>query len=212
MNSDQKANFPLNNDQKADLLLAEYKALRDEILKRMEMRHQFVFWGLMATGAFFTYAAARGVPASVPLLLPVYGFSLAWGWMHNDVRIAELGEYVQTEIESRVGDVKMWQAWKERRRGEQPETRFLGGLQLAAAGVFVSFQLLAMAVAYPRLGTTFEWSFFVMDAVLIGLTVFLVMRRGLTHWWKRYSERARTRAIQNVARRSASNDASGLSV
>jgi hypothetical protein len=74
--------------------LAEYAALRAEILKRPEIRYQLLTFTLIATGAFVTIAT-EGIVAPILLLLqPIFATLIAAAWAHSDLRIEEIGQYI----------------------------------------------------------------------------------------------------------------------
>jgi len=134
----------------ADFLLAEYQALRNEIVKRMEMRHQFVIYALVVAGAFLSLGAQERASFIVPLMYPVLAFFLAWGWTHNDVRVAELGVYIHKEVEEKL-ELKMWQTWKDEQREKRPRSRRFEGFEHTACGAFLGTQLLALLLAWAKL-------------------------------------------------------------
>jgi hypothetical protein len=88
-------------DKQADFLLAEYKVLRDEILKRLEMQHQLISFSLVAAGGLFAAGIANWT-AVLPLLYPVLALFLANSWNLHDIRITELGTYIRDRIEARL--------------------------------------------------------------------------------------------------------------
>jgi hypothetical protein len=81
----------------SQFLLAEYRELRSEILKRSELQHQLVSIALVAFG---TLAAVglRDAPSAL-LAYPMLAAFLATSWAYNDIQIAQLGAYIRYRIE-----------------------------------------------------------------------------------------------------------------
>lgn len=65
--------------------LTEYKALRDEIVKRIEFRYQIINLILIVAGTFLTVGVQASIPASVLLVYPILALFLISGWAHNGV-------------------------------------------------------------------------------------------------------------------------------
>lgn len=82
--------------------LAEYGALRNEILKRIEMRHQLLGVLMLAFGTLLTLGVTTGI-VEVILIYPLLALAFAFAWMHNDVRIKELADYISTHVEDTLG-------------------------------------------------------------------------------------------------------------
>lgn len=94
----EKKPFPLS----ADLIAAEYSALREEILKLTEIQFQI----LVITLAAFGTMLATGIQyknAPIVLAYPILALFLAMGWINHAHGIDMLGAYIQNKIESQVG-------------------------------------------------------------------------------------------------------------
>lgn len=53
------------------LVATKYKALRDEIVKRLEFRYQIINLTLVVAGTFLTIGVQANMPASVLLVYPL---------------------------------------------------------------------------------------------------------------------------------------------
>ena len=73
-------------------LLAEYDALRGEILKRSEIQHQLLSFSLAALGALMA-VGLKDSPSAL-LAYPILVLFLAVGWVYNDLQIAQIGLYI----------------------------------------------------------------------------------------------------------------------
>lgn len=84
-----------------ELLLAEYKCLRDEVLKKMDHRTTFVISSITVSSAVLGFGLER---TSAPLLLVSPLVSLLLGmlvYFHN-TQIGELSEYIKANIEDKL--------------------------------------------------------------------------------------------------------------
>lgn len=83
-----------------DVLLAEYGALKDEQIKRVDRRDHLVYCTLAAAAA--TLAAASRLPEAL-LLLPAVTVILGWTHLVTDVKVAAAGRYLREDLGVRLG-------------------------------------------------------------------------------------------------------------
>src|SRR5512135_1535776 len=81
------------------LVAAEYKALRDEILNRIEFRYQLLNLTLISAGTLLAAGVHADVSAAVLLVYPILAAFLAAGWVHNGNAIVPLARYIRDELE-----------------------------------------------------------------------------------------------------------------
>jgi hypothetical protein len=127
------------------LLLAEYNALREEILKRMELQHQVMFLALLVFGTILGAGIQFRSP-SIILLYPIIAVFLAANWTYNHRRIRELGAYIRVRIEARVGQTHIgWESYLN----EISRPRIFSQNFTATSGVFMGTSVFAIVVAIP---------------------------------------------------------------
>jgi hypothetical protein len=88
----------------------EYKALRDEILKRIEMRQNILSMAFTLVIAFSTVSISIGIfrPENhnflglAAFVYPPIATFLALSWAQNDHRIRDLGYYIREHIEKKI--------------------------------------------------------------------------------------------------------------
>lgn len=82
-----------------DISLAEYKSLRDEILKKMDNRTALIVSSITVSSAIIGFGVER---MSGPLLLvaPLVSVLLGLLVVHHNLQIGELSMYVRDEIET----------------------------------------------------------------------------------------------------------------
>jgi hypothetical protein len=83
-------NTPTKDD--TAFALAEYSALRDEIMKRIEFQNNVLNWTLVIAGSVVTFALQLN-NAMILLLYPPIAFGLSASWYQNNLRIRQLGAY-----------------------------------------------------------------------------------------------------------------------
>lgn len=158
------------SDKSSDFLIAEYAALRDEVLKRIDIQHQIISLTLIASGTLVTI----GVQASttVALAYPILGLFLAAAWSLQSTRVRQIGNYIRENIEGTFLDGD--QGWEHVRHTGRAVK--LGPFALhGARGVLIGTQLLAVFVSL--LITTFSIKdvvLFILDGMVIVLTIVLL--------------------------------------
>lgn len=162
-----------------EFYLAEYEALRNEIIKRTEIQHQLISLALIATGTFLTFATPTG-----KLGYPIIGLFLAAAWVHNDCQIARMGWYIQQRIEPQaLGSLGGWEKFHLAAR---PISIFgpvrFGSLEhFASRGLLLGTQVLAVLIALLTAHSINRSLGFLalLDAAIIAFTALLLRRHDL---------------------------------
>jgi hypothetical protein len=129
-------------DDTSKFLLAEYDALRGEILKRSEIQHQLLSFALAALGALIA-VGLRDTPSAL-LAYPILVLFLAIGWTYNDIQIAQIGLYIKYRIENHL--LSSGQGWQHAILSQRP-SREIGSLaKLATRGLFWGTEILAIGL------------------------------------------------------------------
>lgn len=167
-------------EQETSQLIAEYGALRNEILTRIRQRQQIATFAIIVLGILLTFGVTPGGSPLAPLAYPILGLSFAVGWSHHDLRIGEVGEFIRKKIESQLTLIRWETHLKEKRTGTSRASVFEGREAAFGMGTFVGAELLAM-----MLGVVNVWPvenmvarvLLACDLVAVVLTVFAVRRR-----------------------------------
>jgi len=164
-------------DDGSAFLLAEYKELRAEILKRSEMQHQLISFALAALGALVTVGLKEDLSAL--LVYPIVTLGLATGWAHHDLQIAQLGLYIRHRIEPRLAGPQGW----EQTISTQVASKHIGRLaKLATRGIFWTSTLLTLLIYVVRRQPQSLRELWSKDALLLSASllatvcIFVVMR------------------------------------
>ena len=89
------------------LVIAEYNALREQILKCRESQHQILTFSILVLGTIITvgYNAAN---SSIILIYPILALFFAAIWLENSLEGEIIASYIQRSIESKVGEKNIW--------------------------------------------------------------------------------------------------------
>lgn len=139
-------NLRYNTVPNADLhseILAEYAALRSELLQRIDMRQQMLTFTLVGAGTLLTIGLQS---AAILLVYPILAMFLALVWVQHDTRIGEIGEYIRVEIETRIEGIKWDTNLHQRYNGQS-----LRLVEIYAYGLFVVIPVLTVLLALPSL-------------------------------------------------------------
>lgn len=169
-----------------DEILAEYSALRNEILKLIGIRNQLMTFSLIVAGTILTFGAKKDVTVLVLLLYPILAFFLALTWVQTDVQIGNIGYYIRTHIEKKLKGLK-WETFYYRERTEGKTGAFSRRLEISAAGVFLTTEVLSVLLAFKKLDFSiklkFEYLFLLLDVISIILTIFYIGQRRKKGKW-----------------------------
>jgi hypothetical protein len=158
-----------------EFALAEFVALREEILKQTEIQHQIISICIISAGTFFSISGK--VPQTVCLMFPLLATCLSSAWSLCDVRIRQIAKYIRESIEPRfhLG----WEHFLVARRGNN---RVDGRSRAFAIGIVLGTQLLAIilffVLAGQRVNAT-ELVFVGIDVCAMALSVFLMTGTGI---------------------------------
>lgn len=162
------------------IVLAEYKALRDEILKRKETQHQFASFALIALSTVIAFGL-QTKNATLILLYPILAMFLAIAWANQDRSVMLIGAYIRSRIEPKVGKDNMGWEHFVYAYYSKAEKR-VGSLNiLAMRGIFLATELLAIFVGLSIVAfNTIIVLIFAADIVSILMTIILLRRVRLT--------------------------------
>ena len=171
-------NTPEQKQKEFDFLLVEYKALRDEILRRIVLKHQLFALALIGIGSFLPFSIQiTGIP-SIVLTYPILAMFIATAWYHNEVRIRQTARYVKA-IEAKFFKGKI--GWEHIRQSEiEGENKFGSHSMWAARGIFIGTQVIALILGWIKTSyPTEDIVLLAIDVVAIIITGFLLRKYEL---------------------------------
>jgi len=129
----------------------EYSALKNEMLKRIEMRQQLISITLTLAGIFLSFGLTSDM---VTLVYPPLAMFLAFGWSQNDFRIRRMARYIRENLESlKIGLNYETIMHEDRLNNSSMETwRFL---VISHSGIFLFTQIMAVGIDLLRSGFQF---------------------------------------------------------
>lgn len=152
----------------------EYNALRAEILKRIDLRHQMLSIALTVAGVFLGIGVTNG---TIALIYPPLAVFLMAAWAQNDRRIYILATDLRHNAEPALG-----LAYEMRMNTSREGERDRGWRQtiLSHGGVFLFTQLIALGVGLLSVLPTRAFSLLtigllVLDGIAV-IVVFFVLR------------------------------------
>ncbi len=163
--------------QSPDFLLVEYGALRDEILKRIELQHQTLSLGLVAFGTLIPLGLQTLSPIVI-LLYPIIILFLSASWAQSDLRTGQIGTYIRQSIEPVLSNEKL--GW-ENRHTKSVVIGIFGSLSMfSARGLFLVTQIFVVifcAMLFQSILQEFELLFIFVDIGVVFLT-WLIMTKA----------------------------------
>ena len=81
-----------------EVLLAEFSALRDEILQNLSMQWNTFVFQLTTTGIVFSFALTDKSRVGFLLIIPVVSYALGGRFLHGSRAIQEIGIYIRDEL------------------------------------------------------------------------------------------------------------------
>lgn len=136
-------------DVAVQVMLAEYKQLKDEQRTRIGFRDNLIYAVLIASAAVASATAARG--AVFLALLPPVAALLGWAYLMNDIKVTQIGDYLRTELGPALAELTAGLTvpvfgWEQPGHGD-PHRRRRKSVQLAAdLTAFCGLPLVALAV------------------------------------------------------------------
>jgi hypothetical protein len=177
-------------DKDWSLVLAEYNALRSEILKHMDIQNQLGTFNIIVFGTIAGIGFQNKI-ALLMLLYPTLAMFLSIGWSHADYRAREIGLYIKKHIESAVGTNNIgWEHYLAANpravyywatRGTFITTELLAiiiGISIAPFNSTFLAVLVGQSITNPNLAVN---AFIVIAIVSLFITIFLLRQVRIGH-------------------------------
>ena len=150
-----------------------YSTVREEILKRIELRQQILSFTLTIAGAFLAVGLTT---ASVALIYPALAMFLAVGWSQNDYRIRDLAYYLRTCIEPHLDNLG-WETHMHSLRAQSEGRSSFRYIVVSHGGAFLLTQMMAIVIGLSNFaGDPVEYVLLILDvlSILVVLRLFNV--------------------------------------
>jgi hypothetical protein len=138
----------LNDTRDSEGPLAEFVALRAELLQLGQYQHQLVALNLTFAGAVLGFVVSRNVIAQVALVVPVVSYLLCMRSVMLSLGIHEIGCYIRDDLDTRVCGGLRWERWLQERG--------IRGTFFHQTGELLSFPISSGLALAWSFGSTFE--------------------------------------------------------
>lgn len=123
----------------------EYAALRNEILKRIELRHQIIQTLIVFAGVIFGLGLSN---PGVALIYPPLAALFALSWVQSDYRIRDISKYIRDYIEPTFETPGWETVLQEIRKNATNRTwRFI---VFSHGGLFLGTQLISIFIGITK--------------------------------------------------------------
>lgn len=157
----------------ADYTIAEYNALREEILKRIEMQHQIISLTLIVAGTFFSINLQGNLNPLFNLIYPVLALFLATYWAQNGAQIVRIGNYIYENFDKHLTNGR---GWENHLRKTAYGRNFHLSL-FAARGIFIGTQLITLAIFLSHFEQSYE-NIAIISAIALTALITLILLRN----------------------------------
>jgi hypothetical protein len=192
MNSD-------NNAVDREMLLAEFAALRAEILQRTSLQWNIFALQLTAAGVVFSFALSSPSHTAFLLILPVITYALTGRYVSQYMAVQKVGIYIREVLEVRAKGELQWESWN---RYQPPRVRALNWLNPLLIA-FPGPAIIALASVAPYVWTSQNASvgrrvllviIWLVGVVVTALSVQLTTRVISRHWNRSWQQRLKERS------------------
>jgi hypothetical protein len=150
------------------LILAEYNALRDELLQRNKNRYQIINYTLVISGTILTIGLQPFSPSYVLFVFPILCCFLADLWVHSMRWTRRICTYIRENIEQRIFHGKSgWDTYLNKK--PYLHSPVVISNIFAASGVFFATELITMTLGMLKCHFT------PIDIVLIVFDVICIL-------------------------------------
>lgn len=151
---------------------AEYSALRNEVLKRLELRYQTIRLTLIIAGIFLTLGLRDEISERVLLVYPILALFLATSWIHHGFAISRLGKYIREELEPKLN-----MGWETFLKESDPP--YFGKFgKISSVGLFLLTQILSLGFALSNI------KFGIFESVLLLTSIIaMIITVALFHYY-----------------------------
>ena len=166
-----------------DVVLAEFAALRAEILQTLSQQWLILAFDLTAAGAIFSVAQSSH-NTRLLLILPVVTYSLIEQYLKNFKMLMRLGDYIKDILSPRVHYHLGWEKWLKPQLGprkKQNKLRRLIGSFSPLPAIFLLISIIALVWVAIYLSNTHSLSIssqhlsWVLWSVCVILTAFSII-------------------------------------
>jgi hypothetical protein len=147
----------------------EYKALRDEILVRIDLRQKLLATTLILAAAFLGFLANNPEYQSAALIYPPLASFIAVAWTQDDYGIRDASIYIREYIEKEIPTLR----WEHYKRELRITNSWHSIILLSHLGVIIITQIMSLAIGLSV--PTAEWHDYAPILVFCDLISILIV-------------------------------------
>jgi hypothetical protein len=165
----------MNNHKETEVhvLLAEFSALRNEMLQKLSNSWTIFVFQLTTAGVVFSFSLTGTSRAGFLLIIPIVSYILASQYLRNLHGIRELATYIRNELSPRVPGGLKWEEWHMKRPNDRSIYVVLSPASVAFPGV--SFIALALVLPYivssKHVSSADRWMLWLLWAICLAMTM-----------------------------------------
>lgn len=133
-----------------EAILAEFVALRAEILQRANLQWNIVAFQLTASGVIFSFALSNSTHIAILLILPMITYALTGRYVSQSLGVDRIAAYIREVLEVKMNGELHWEAWHRIHHHQPRALDWLSPLFLVFPGVAV----IALASVAPYVWTS----------------------------------------------------------
>jgi hypothetical protein len=157
----------MSKKDEIQLVLAEYSALRQEILKRIEARYQLISLTLIIAGTILTFGLQPDSPSAILFVFPILSAFLASIWSHNLRMIRRVSNFIRDHIEAKY----IATGWEGAIKDEVYSLSWLSGI-IASSGIFLGTEIITLMLGLLKSTfTTIDISLVSIDILAMIFTI-----------------------------------------
>lgn len=150
--------------------MEEYTSLRDEVIRRTEMRNNIITLAIGVAGALLGFSFTN---PEIALIYPPLAFFICMMWAQNDIRALQISDYLQ-QLETK-DSLLGWVTYYKKVQGRGSFIKGLPFSVIAPGGVFIITSLIALGIGWSVwLTKTLYTILMITDAVFI-IAMFIIV-------------------------------------
>jgi len=146
----------------------QYNAVREEILARIKLRQQLLFFSLALAGALLALLEKLSI---VVFLYPILSMFLSLSWVQNDHRIADIGRYIRKYLEDDSG----WETYVHKNRSRKSLSAWRL-ITLSNIGSIVTAQIVSIGFAFSFISSVSHRLLFALDIISLIVVIILLFK------------------------------------
>jgi hypothetical protein len=169
-----------------NVVLSEFKALRDEINQRATYCHTLININIVATGTLAGFVLNDPSGIELLLLMPVLSPVLGLLWLDHSNAIRNMGDYIAARVQTTIAetipghpDLLGWEAFLDEHEVGHKTLRFLP-LGVPILAVFTALPTFALVRSFGELTSVWRWVLWFLGLFLtvsfLGLWIFFLLK------------------------------------